>query len=120
MRVELARTYRFQAAHRLPAVPSGHQCARLHGHSFEVEVQVAGEVDESTGWLIDFDEMDRTVGPLLGELDHRCLNEIDGLCNPTSEMLARWLWQRLLPRLPLLSQVVVFESSDARCIYRGE
>jgi 6-pyruvoyltetrahydropterin/6-carboxytetrahydropterin synthase len=119
MRVELCRDYRFEAAHRLPKVPAGHPCARLHGHSYRVELTVSGEVDEESGWLIDFFDLDRAVAPLIDALDHRLLNEIDGLQNPTCERLCGWLWQRLQPSLPQLCAVSVWETADARCTYRG-
>jgi 6-pyruvoyl tetrahydropterin synthase/QueD family protein len=121
MRVELTQRYRFEAAHRLPHVPSDHKCFRLHGHSFEVEVSVVGTVDERMGWLVDFGEITAIVEPLLmRELDHRTLNEVPGLENPTSEMLCLWLWRRLHSVLPSLSAVTVHETCAARCTYRGD
>ena len=120
MNVELVKEFRFEAAHRLPHVPPGHRCARLHGHSFRLELSIVGPVDPHTGWFIDFGVLDELVGPLIARLDHNYLNEIPGLENPTSEHLARWLWNELHPRLPQLRAVILFETSDARCIYRGE
>ena len=120
MRIELAREYRFEAAHRLPRLPASHKCARLHGHSFRFEVVLEGEVDERTGFLIDFGEVDEIVQPLLSRLDHFYLNEIDGLENPTSEVFSAWLWQRLRPTLPMLVAITVAETCDARCTYRGQ
>ena len=120
MLVELIREYRFEAAHRLPNVPPGHKCARLHGHSFKFEIAVRGPVDPHTGWLIDFGVMDDLLRPLLDRLDHHYLNEVEGLENPTSEILARWLWERVVPSLPGLSSVTLHETCDARCVYRGE
>src|SRR5204863_9335797 len=95
MRTRLERSYRFEAAHFLPKVPAGHKCARMHGHSYLVEVAIEGEVDADRGWLMDFAEIDEHVMPLVRQLDHQVLNEIDGLANPTSELLATCLWQRL-------------------------
>ena len=121
MRVELSRDYRFEAAHRLPRVPADHKCARMHGHSFRIEVSVHGAVDERTGWLIDFGEITAIVEPLLKrELDHRTLNDVPGLENPTSERLCLWLWKRLEPLIPGLSAVTVHETCTARCTYRGD
>jgi 6-pyruvoyltetrahydropterin/6-carboxytetrahydropterin synthase len=117
--VELVREYRFEAAHMLPRVPDGHRCKRLHGHSYKVEIAVAGPVDEATGWLIDFYDMDAAVTPLIEALDHRTLNDLPELDNPTCERLCAWLWTRLGPRLPQLSAVTVWETVDARCSYRG-
>lgn len=119
MRVELAREYRFEAAHRLPRLPATHKCHRLHGHSFRIEVLIEGEVDEGTGFLIDFGDVDVVVQPIIDKLDHYYLNEVEGLENPTSEVLAAWLWRRLRPALPQLTAVVVAETCDARCTYRG-
>lgn len=120
MRVELVKEYRFEAAHRLPQVPPGHKCARLHGHSFKFEVHILGPVDEKTGWFIDFGDLDERVEPLVKRLDHYYLNEVEGLENPTSEVLAKWLWDRLKPGLPALHAITLYETCDARCIYRGE
>jgi 6-pyruvoyl tetrahydropterin synthase/QueD family protein len=121
MRVELTRDYTFEAAHRLPMVAADHKCARMHGHSFRVEVAVTGPLDERLGWLIDFGEITMIVEPLLkSELDHRTLNDVPGLENPTSEHLCLWLWKRLQPRIAGLSAVTVHETCTARCTYRGD
>ena len=117
--VRLIHEFRFEAAHKLPRVPEGHKCARLHGHSFKVEVAVAGPVDPKTGWLIDFGALHDLWAPIQERLDHRYLNEIPGLENPTSEVLARWIWDALAPGLPTLAQVTLFETCDARCEYAG-
>lgn len=117
--VRLFRELRFEAAHRLPKVPAGHKCARLHGHSFKVELAVYGPVNPETGWLIDFGELDRLWQPLHDQLDHNYINEIEGLENPTSENLARWLWERLKPAVPELERIIVHETCDARCEYEG-
>lgn len=117
--VRLVRAFSFEAAHRLPDAPEGHKCRRLHGHSFGVEVVCEGEADPDTGWLIDFSEIKQAFEPFLEQLDHHYLNEIEGLENPTAENLARWIWQRLKPQLPLLGQINVAETCSARCEFRG-
>lgn len=119
MRTRLERTYRFEAAHFLPRVPPGHKCARLHGHSYQIGVAIEGEVDPERGWLMDFAEIDEHAAPLVRMLDHQVLNEIEGLTNPTSELLAAWLWQKLAQRLPELCEVAVSETPTSRCVYRG-
>lgn len=119
VRVRLIKEYRFEAAHRLPRVPEGHKCARLHGHSFKIELAIAGPVDPDTGWFIDYGELDALWQPIHDRLDHHYLNEVEGLDNPTSEVLARWLWLRLKPGLPALERVIVHETCDARCEYEG-
>jgi 6-pyruvoyltetrahydropterin/6-carboxytetrahydropterin synthase len=117
--MEIFREFTFEAAHRLPHVPAGHKCARLHGHSFRVQVHVQGEVDPRAGWVMDFGEVKAAFLPLHDQLDHHYLNEVPGLENPTSEILARWIWDRLTDRLPL-SAVMVRETCTSGCVYRGE
>ena len=117
--VRLAREFTFEAAHRLPNVPADHKCSRLHGHSFRVEVICEGEIDPRSGWLVDFAEIKRVFTPLLDQLDHRYLNEVEGLENPTVENLARWIWIRLKVVLPSLAQVNIAETCTGRCEYRG-
>jgi 6-pyruvoyltetrahydropterin/6-carboxytetrahydropterin synthase len=120
MKIELRKTFQFEAAHLLPNLPASHKCRRLHGHSFVVEIVVAGEIDPKLGWLIDYAEISDTFKPLLERLDHYYLNEIPGLENPTSENIAIWIWRDLKPRLALLTEVVVAETCTARCVYRGD
>jgi 6-pyruvoyltetrahydropterin/6-carboxytetrahydropterin synthase len=120
MQVELVKEYRFEAAHRLPHVPPGHKCARLHGHSFKFEIHVVGAVDDHTGWLIDYGDLDEIVGPLVARLDHYYLNDIEGLENPTSEVMSRWLYNKIKESLPSLTAITFHETCDARCIYRGD
>ena len=117
--VRLVREFTFEAAHRLPNAPPDHKCGRLHGHSFRVELVCEGDADPHTGWLVDFAEMKAAFAPLHEQLDHRYLNEVEGLENPTAENLARWIWRRLKPRLPLLAEVIVAETCTSRCEYRG-
>jgi 6-pyruvoyltetrahydropterin/6-carboxytetrahydropterin synthase len=118
--MDIFKTFTLEAAHRLPNVPAGHKCARLHGHSFRVDLHVAGEPDPHTGWLMDFADIKTAFQPLYDQLDHHYLNEIEGLENPTSERLAQWIWVRLKPVLPALSEVVVQETCTSGCRYRGD
>jgi len=120
MKAELSKTFRFEAGHRLPHVQPGHKCAGAHGHSYRATVTVSGEVDEHLGWVMDFGEIKEVVEPLIGQLDHKQLNDVPGLANPTSEQIARWLWDRIRPRLPQLAAVAVAESDTSLCTYRGE
>lgn len=114
------REFTFEAAHRLPNVPEGHKCARLHGHSFRVEVHVAGPVDPALGWVVDFADIKDAFAPLHDTLDHRYLNEVEGLENPTSENLAVWIWDRLSVGGGLaLQRVVVRETCTSGCAYEG-
>lgn len=116
--MDLFREFRFEAAHLLPRLPDGHKCRRLHGHSYRVEVHIEGEVDPRSGMVLDFAELDEAFEPLRRQLDHYCLNEIDGLDNPTSENLAAWIWLRLAESLPL-SRIVVRETCTSGVEYRG-
>lgn len=118
--MEIFKRVMVEAAHRLPNVPPGHKCARLHGHSFAIEIHVRGEPDPRSGWVMDFADIKKAFAPLHDQLDHRYLNEVPGLENPTSENLARWIWQRLKPALPLLSKVVVQETCTAGAVYSGD
>jgi 6-pyruvoyltetrahydropterin/6-carboxytetrahydropterin synthase len=120
MKIELRKTFQFEAAHLLPNLPETHKCRRLHGHSFQAEIVVAGECDAQLGWLMDYADISAAFKPIWEQLDHRYLNEIDGLENPTSEVIAVWIWSKLKPKLPLLSEVVVAETCTARAVYRGE
>jgi 6-pyruvoyltetrahydropterin/6-carboxytetrahydropterin synthase len=117
--MDIFKTFRLEAAHRLPNVPPGHKCARLHGHSFAVELQVSGPLGEDSGWVMDFAELKQAFQPLYDRLDHHYLNDIEGLENPTSERLAVWIWERLKPALPLLSAVTVHETCTSGCRYTG-
>lgn len=117
--MDVFKEFSFEAAHQLPNVPPGHKCGRLHGHSFRAAVHVRGEIGAETGWVVDFAEVKKAFAPLYEQLDHNYLNEIDGLENPTSENLARWIWQKLEPDLPGLCKVVVHETCSSGCIYRG-
>lgn len=118
--MEIFKEFTFEAAHRLPNVPEGHKCRRLHGHSYRCEVHVTGTVDPQLGWIVDFAELKTAFAPLQEQLDHNYLNEVEGLSNPTSEVVARWVWARLKPRLPGLSAVCIRETCTSGCVYRGE
>lgn len=117
--MELFKEFGFESAHSLPNVPEGHKCARLHGHSFRVRVTVEGAVGDDSGWVMDFADLKAAVQPTIDALDHRLLNDIEGLENPTSEVLAVWIWDRVAPGLPGLAAVEVRETCASGCTYRG-
>lgn len=118
-RMDIYKEFTFEAAHLLPNVPDGHKCKRLHGHSFRVEVHVTGPLHQQLGWVMDFADLKAVVKPVIGRLDHYFLNDIPGLENPTSEVIAVWLWQQLKPQLPELSKIVVKETCTSGCVYTG-
>lgn len=117
--MELRKVFQFEAAHLLPHLPDSHKCRRLHGHSFQVEVAVEGGVDPALGWVMDYADISAAFKPVWEQLDHRYLNEVSGLENPTSENIASWIWARLKPSVPLLTELIVAETCTARCVYRG-
>jgi 6-pyruvoyltetrahydropterin/6-carboxytetrahydropterin synthase len=118
--MEIWKEFTFEAAHMLPNVPDDHKCKRLHGHSYRVRVCVEGDLDPTLAWVIDFADIAKAFEPIRLRLDHYYLNEIEGLQNPTSEVLARWIWTRLQPALPCLSRVEVSETCTAGCVYCGD
>jgi 6-pyruvoyltetrahydropterin/6-carboxytetrahydropterin synthase len=118
--MEIYKEFSFEAAHLLPNVPAGHKCGRLHGHSFRVEVHVAGPLHTNLGWVMDYADIKQIVKPVIARLDHYYLNDIPGLDNPTSEVIARWLWQQLKPLLPELCRIVIKETCTSGCVYSGD
>lgn len=119
MHVHLIQTFRFEAAHHLPRLPATHKCRRLHGHGYRIEVAVCGPVDLERGWYMDFGAIRDLTEPVRQALDHQVLNDIEGLDNPTAELLSIWIWERLAPQLPGLERVTVHETCACRCDYLG-
>ncbi len=118
--MRLEKTFRFESAHWLPNVPDGHKCGRMHGHSFRVTIVVEGKVDAGAGRVMDYGLIKDAFAPLENQLDHYCLNDVEGLENPTSEVLAMWIWDRVHPVLPQLFEVAVEETCTCKCVYRGQ
>jgi len=118
--MEIYKDFTFEAAHLLPNVPEGHKCGRLHGHSFMVRIAIDGDVGSDTGWVMDFSDLKAVFKPIYNQLDHYYLNDIEGLENPTSEVLVKWIWDKLKPNLPELSRIEVKETCTSGCIYIGE
>ena len=117
--MEIFKEFTIEAAHRLPNVPAEHKCARLHGHSIRIAVHIEGPIGDQSGWVIDLADVKAAFEPLHQQLDHHYLNDIPGLENPTCENLARFIWHRLKPNLPLLSKVVVRETCTGGSVYSG-
>lgn len=118
--MEVWKQFTFEAAHLLPNVPEDHKCRRLHGHSYTARIFVEGELDPQLGWVTDFSDIKRAYQPIREQLDHYYLNDIIGLENPTAENIARWIWDRLKPELPILSKIEIDETCTSGCVYRGE
>jgi len=119
MGIVIWKRFRFEAAHRLPKTQPKHKCHNLHGHNFVVVLAFKGQVD-ADGWLIDFAEITAAWEPLKTLVDHRYLNDVSGLENPTSEVLAAWIWARMIEKIPFLVSVEVKENDDCGAIYSGE
>ena len=117
--MKITQAFHFEAAHMLPRVPETHRCRRLHGHSYRVELELEGPVDPETGFVVDFFDIEAAFGPLLERLDHHYLNEIEGLENPTAELIAIWIFERVRPLLSALARVTVFETPDCWAEYSG-
>ncbi len=118
--MEIYKEFKFDSAHFLPNLPEDHKCRRMHGHTFRVRIYVEGPLTVPEGWVLDFGDLKAIYKPLEDKLDHRLLNDIPGLENPTSEVLAKWIWDKLMPNLPLLSKIEVSETCTTGCIYTGE
>lgn len=117
--MKITQAFTFEAAHRLPNVPETHRCFRMHGHSYRIELTLDGPVDPKSGFVIDFFDVEAVFAPLLERLDHHCLNEVEGLENPTAEHIAIWIWDRVKPLLPLVSSVRVYETPQSWAEYEG-
>ncbi len=116
--MEIFKEFTFEAAHRLPRVPPGHKCGRLHGHSYRAAVHIKGEPHPDHGWVVDFAEIRVAWDPLRHQPDQNYLNEVEGLDNTTRENIALWIWERLADCLPLAA-VAVSETCTSGVIYRG-
>ena len=117
MKFELKQHFQIESARFLPHLPESHPCSRMHGHSFKIILTLVGDLDAKLGWMIDYNEIQAKMKPLLEQLDHRVLNEVAGLENPTSELLAVWIYERALKALPTLKKVTVLETPFTECSY---
>jgi 6-pyruvoyltetrahydropterin/6-carboxytetrahydropterin synthase len=117
--MKITQAFTFEAAHRLPHVPLTHRCHRLHGHSYRIELRLEGPVDPHSGFVVDFFDVEAAFNPLLLQLDHYCLNDVEGLENPTAENIAIWIWNRIKPAVPQTSAVVVYETPECWAEYEG-
>ncbi len=117
--MKISQAFKFEAAHRLPNVPETHRCRRLHGHSYRVELQLEGPVDPHTGFVVDFFDIERSFAGIIEALDHRCLNDVEGLENPTAENIAVWIWDHVKADVKQLSTVRVYETADCWAEYDG-
>lgn len=118
---EITKVFTFEAAHRLPNVPPGHKCSRMHGHSYSIEITIRGPVHPKLGWIVDFAELNAAWQPLHAQLDHQLLNEVPGLENPTSELLAAWIFERVNVPSATIARIRVGETCTSSCtVYPAE
>lgn len=118
--MDIFKIFSIEAARSLPNLPDDHPCKNVHGHSFKVKIVLRGKVNKKTGFVIDFSEIDKSFQPLLDQLDHKYLNDVSGLENPSSENMCQWIWLKLKPRLPNLYKIVIKETESTGCSYKGE
>lgn len=117
MKYELKQHFQIESARFLPNLPKGHPCAEMHGHSFKIILRLIGELDSKIGWVMDYHEISKVMTPLLQQLDHKVLNQVAGLENPTSELLAKWIFERALTPIPFLKSVTIMETPSTECTY---
>ena len=117
--MQLFKKFTFDAAHFLPNVPEGHKCREIHGHTYQLTVFLEGTPDANLGWVLDFADLKRAIEPVIQQVDHKFLNQVPGLENPTCEYIAIWLWNQLKPALPLLSKIELYETPTSGVVYEG-
>ena len=117
--MQIFKQFTFDSAHFLPNVPEGHKCKEIHGHTYHLTVYLDGDLDEKLGWVIDFTDVKNVIDPIIKSIDHQFLNNISGLENPTSEVMAIWLWNKIKPELPQLSKIELNETPTSGVIYEG-
>jgi 6-pyruvoyltetrahydropterin/6-carboxytetrahydropterin synthase len=118
--MEIYKEFSFDSAHFLPNVPEGHKCKNMHGHTYKLKVFIKGKPDEHYGWIMDFKELKDAIAPIIDTLDHRLINDVPGLQNPTAENITIWIWKKLKPVLPKLSRIELYETPTTGVIYSGE
>ncbi|MEM1108653.1 MAG: 6-carboxytetrahydropterin synthase QueD [Planctomycetota bacterium] len=112
MKTRILRKFSFDASHQLFTMPEGHKCRRMHGHTYQCEIVCEGEVDPSVGFFLDYGDLKKHIEPIVDTLDHRYLNEIEGLEVPTAEIIAKWIYDKIKPGLPSLVCVRLFETPN--------
>lgn len=120
MNFKLRQHFSIESARFLPNLPEGHPCAKMHGHSFKIILDLVGPINPNLGWVMDYNEIQAVANPILKSIDHQILNNVPGLENPTSELIAKWIYDRLKVKLPSLSQVTVAETPSTECLYPAE
>jgi len=117
--MEIYKEFSFDSAHFLPNVPVGHKCREMHGHTYRLKVFIKGDLDPNLGWIMDFKELKDALLPVIDTLDHKLINNVPGLENPTAENITVWIWNQIQPSLPLLSRIELYETPTTGVIYTG-
>lgn len=117
MKYELKQHFHVESARFLPNLPKNHPCSSMHGHSFKIILRLIGDLDPKIGWVMDYHEISKAMEPLLQQIDHKVLNDVSGLENPTSELLAKWIYEKALIHIPLLKTVTIMETTSTECTY---
>lgn len=118
--MQVFKEFSFDAAHFLPNVPDTHKCKRVHGHTYRIRLYVEGPLDPLLGWVMDFADLKVVWNKIKDQLDHRLLNDLEGLENPTAENIAKWVWEKLKPELPLLCKIELYETPSSGVVYEGK
>lgn len=118
--MQIFKQFSFDSAHFLPHVPDGHKCKEIHGHTYRMIVYINGELIKDLDWVMDFAEMKKVIAPVIKTIDHKLLNNIPGLENPTCEIIAVWLWNKIKPEIPLLSKIELYETPTSGVVYEGK
>ncbi len=113
------KEFTFDSAHFLPNVPDGHKCKEMHGHTYRLRVWIEDQPDPNLGWVMDFAVLKKIVKPVVARLDHKCMNDVPGLSNPTCELIAVWIWDQLKPSLPKMIRLELHETPTSGVIYEG-
>ena len=119
-RMEIYKEFSFDSAHFLPHVPDGHKCRNMHGHTYRLRVYIKGAIDPHLGWIMDFKELKDALSGVIDQLDHKLINDIPGLQNPTAENITVWIWKQIQPLLPQLSKIELYETPTTGVIYSGD
>lgn len=118
--MEIFKKYYFDSAHFLPNVPENHKCRNMHGHTYKLIVFISGNIENNNGWVMDFAVLKNTINSIIEIIDHKVLNDISGLENPTCENIARWLWVKIKVVIPELTRIELHETPTTGVIYNGE
>ena len=119
--MQVFRQFRFHAARHLPNLEDSHICKKIHGHTFNLTVYIKGNINNQTGFIIDFFDIDKIVTKnIIKSIDHKLLNDIADLENPTSEILCKWIWDKLKTKISGLNKIILSEDHGTGIIYSGE